>query len=125
MNRDRGDFSAGDEVERAIRELCFSGFKTNRRTCGEVLGQTTVVHGPYSEQVYVVGVRSKGGDSGAPVWNPNRHVGAVGILTSAPKHDESVSFVAPLIPMPYVSSFYAPGALRAPGMFNLYLNQGG
>lgn len=62
------------------------------------------------------------GETVRETWSGSR---SARLLISARKHDESVSFVAPLIPMRYVSSFYALGALTAPRMFSFYLNQGG
>src|SRR5207253_385851 len=93
--------------------LCFSGLSTDHKECGSVRGVSERVEPTYKELVYIVeGMKNIGGDSGAPVWNPNTGA-AVGIIQGSPKAHPDWSLVVPLLPLKGVPVAKGPGALKA------------
>lgn len=97
--------------------LCFSGYKTDRKECGEVIGRPEIVEPGFREFIYYVRMRADHGDSGAPVWNPNTGA-AVGLLIGEPPGRPDITAVAPLLPMLNKSVSRVPGALKAMSLSN-------
>jgi tripartite motif-containing protein 71 len=105
--------------------LCFSGFGTNERRCGKVIGvrRRLKQKGVNTAKRLFIIVRFAGnpGDSGAPVWS-SRTGESVGLLSGGPNGTELVKdWVTPLLRPPRFDAERVPGILHAPGMKTLHL----
>lgn len=101
--------------------LCFSGAKTNRRRCGEMVGVRVRQTPTPGRQLFII-TRFAGlhGDSGAPVWSP-RTGQSVGLLSGGPHDGRVKDWVTPLVLPRGQSPEKVPGILNAPGMGSLNL----
>lgn len=114
-------------VAREGKLLCVSGAASDRVRCGHVIGFNHV--DPPGRQkhlgvITVLGLGTKKGDSGAPVWNP-RTGQSVGLLEGYPKHGNlRRRFVQPLLTTPIGKERNIPGALHANLMGDLHLITG-
>jgi len=103
--------------------LCFSGMKTLKRECGEMIG-VRVRNAPNNpgRQLFII-TRFAGieGDSGAPVWSP-RSQRSVGLLSGGPGIPYLVKdWVTPLLVPRGQDEGKVPGILNAPGMESMHL----
>jgi hypothetical protein len=88
-----------------------------------MIGQATATAVHFRQKVYLVPFGAVHGDSGAPVWNRETHA-AVGMIEGGPPNNHSLTYVTPLLDMPGQSTAQAPGALKAPGMYDLHVVTG-
>jgi tripartite motif-containing protein 71 len=114
---------SGEATARVGDVLCFSGMKTGKVRCKKVLSQYTATAAHFSQRVYVVAFGAEHGDSGAPVWNAGTGA-AVGLIEGGPRGKAPLTYVTPLLNMPHESVAHAPGALAAPGMYDLHVITG-
>ncbi len=114
---------SGEAKARVGDVLCFSGVKTDKVRCKKVLSQYTATATHFSQRVYVVAFGAEHGDSGAPVWNAGTGA-AVGMIEGGPRNKSPLTYVTPLLNMPHESVAHAPGALAAPGMYDLHVITG-
>jgi hypothetical protein len=114
-------------VAREGKLLCASGAKSERVKCGHVIGFNHV--NPPGQQKHicvttVLGLGTRKGDSGAPVWNP-RTGQAIGLMQGYPRHGNlKRRFVQPLLTTPIGKERNIPGALHASIMGDLNMITG-
>lgn len=85
----------------------------------KMLEQRTAESKHFNQKMYVVPFGADYGDSGAPVWTGSG--AAVGLIEGFPKANSHLTYVTPLLDMPHTSVLHAPGALKAPGMYDLHV----
>ena len=108
--------------------LCFSGLKTNQVKCGEMIGvryrnwPNSIGNGRHL--FIITRFAGQPGDSGSPVWSP-RTGDSIGILSGGPDKPGLVKdWVTPLVRPRGFPVEKVPGALHAPGMGSLFLEEG-